>query len=63
MLSLVHAAIACTLGFFWAHVMEYVAIHHYGTPVPSAAGIAGMTFFGTSLIAFSVLRLFSGDSR
>lgn len=63
MAILVHVAIACALGFFWAHVMEFVAIHHYGTPVPNAAGIAGLTFFGTSLLSFSVLRLVSRDNR
>ena len=63
MITLIRAAIACVLGLFWAQVMEYVAIQFYGTPIPSAASVAGMTFFGTSLFVFGLLQILTSDRR
>lgn len=62
-MPIVNLCIACTLGFIAAHGMELVAIHHYGTPIPSAAGVAGITFAGTTLLVFSVLQIFGSDRR
>lgn len=68
MKTIVYLCVACGLGFFCAHVAEYVATHHYNAPIadptnPSATDVALFTFVGTSLFFFSILQIFGSDRR